>query len=827
MGVYFVRCEKPGPITGPFQDMLKLIKNWFKGTDKSSAKVSDAIEATSGKAATSSPGGKTPAPPKPLPSEGSPESLLLFMQDVGAAQRGAAFEIAVKTQTDADALRTWLIEVTNAFKARDRRMVQRARELSGVLAKSVLLNQEAQVLCLEAEALLNAPVLALNKLADLDKSWEIISRQVLQTRETIAVSIGLSDAIRVRFTGVRVQIEDRLADERQKHELARQLADKQAKELEQAEQAQAEAAQQAKVDQAVASKAVASTQDEVPAANEGSSEVIPAMAPVVPEGTNADVAVASAPATSLPRFSVQISEQLGQTWHEQVQQIQLQLEAGQIRDAQQAEGRLRKLVDAEIQRQVAQASAAGLSVTNAPDWLNVLPRQTKRQLQELRSELGRLKGWQSFAGQGKRDELVAEAERIAGLPIPPDDLAHIVAELRQQWKALDKTGAPAGDALWLRFDSACNAAYARAKEHFDEQGKLRAAALALRVSLIEQIEAYAQGLQGESAVADVNEAAGSSPSGFDFKQLSQFVNDSRKRWQALSDTDEKAELRIPRREFQPVWERYQTTLRTLTNQLDTARQEEVTAREKLIRSVTEIVPGREAASKVQELQNQWQQRARSVPLQRADEERLWLAFRAACDGVFAARREQAQAADAERQRHQQEAETILAGLQSLAQTQDSDSIRQQLAAFNQQWEALGQLPRVSEAGLFQQYRLAQQAVRDQQHHLLQQQRSSTIAELLNALQISQSNVVLPAKQVWLHAVLDLEIEAEVDSPTQWSVERMQRQIQRLANKHRQGLSTQTEDVWLRWQALVTQARDEQLPLNEEDLARLRGLGMQL
>ncbi|WP_424192744.1 DUF349 domain-containing protein [Ampullimonas aquatilis] len=810
--------------------MLKLIKNWFKGTDKASAKDGKTAETAAAKTPAGSAAGKQPVVPKPLPSEGSPESLLLFMQDVGAAQRGAAFEIAVKTQTDADALRTWLIDVTSAFKARDRRMVQRARELSGVLAKSVLLNQEAQVLCLEAEALFNAPVLALNKLADLDKSWEIIARQVLQTREIIAVSIGLTDATRVRFASIRERIEVRLASERQNHERQRQQAEQQAREQ---ERARAEAAQQAKAAPVTAipaaMPATLAAQKAVESVADSANEVSPSTEPTTPGSVVelAEPAPALTVVAGLSRFSVQISEQLGQTWHEQVQQIQTQLDAGQIRDAQQAEGRLKKSVDAEIQRQLLQAGTAGLSVPNAPDWLSVLPRQTKRQLQELRSELGRLKGWQSFAGQGKRDELVAEAERIASLPIPPDDLAHIVAELRQQWKALDKTGAPAGDALWLRFDSACNAAYARAKEHFDEQGKLRAAALALRIGLIEQIEAYAQGLQGQPAVPASTDSAATSASGFDFKQLSQFVNDSRKRWQALSDTDEKAELRIPRRDFQPVWERYQTALRGLTNQLDNARQHEIAAREKLIRAVTDIIPGREAASKVQEMQNQWQQCARALPLQRADEERLWLAFRAACDGVFAARREQAQAADAERQRHQQQAEAVLASLQTLAQAADGDSIRQQQAALSQQWDALGQLPRASEASLLQQYRLAQQAVRDQQHHLLQQERSSIIAELLSSLQSGESDVVLPAKQVWLHAVLDLEIEAAVDSPAQWSAERMQRQILRLASKHRQGLNGPSDDVWQRWQALVTRARDEQLPISADDVARLRELGMQL
>jgi hypothetical protein len=108
------------------------------------------------------------------------------------------------------------------------------------------------------------------------------------------------------------------------------------------------------------------------------------------------------------------------------------------------------------------------------------------------------------------------------------------------------------------------------------------------------------------------------------------------------------------------------------------------------------------------LQDKWQELAKALPLERRAEQALWQRFRAACDDIFAKRKETAHAADHERREHLHAREALCAALEAAVVPEGDD--KQRTAFINQllrdtraAWNATGPVPRASEAKIEQRY----------------------------------------------------------------------------------------------------------------------------
>ncbi|UUZ57359.1 DUF349 domain-containing protein [Massilia sp. H-1] len=110
--------------------------------------------------------------------------------------------------------------------------------------------------------------------------------------------------------------------------------------------------------------------------------------------------------------------------------------------------------------------------------------------------------------------------------------------------------------------------------------------------------------------------------------------------------------------------------------LEQQRKDEVAVREELIARVAALNPAdRHTLDTLKALQERWQEHARALPLERKSEQALWQRFRAACDAVFAKRKETAHAADAERRQHQHAKEAVCVRLEEAAAAADAASAR--------------------------------------------------------------------------------------------------------------------------------------------------------
>ena len=349
------------------------------------------------------------------------------------------------------------------------------------------------------------------------------------------------------------------------------------------------------------------------------------------------------------------------------------------------------------------------------------------QLSRLRAELGRLQGWARWGGNISREELQKAAEALPSQHLAVAELAKKIGSLRERWKTLDVSAGPAPKELWSGFDAACTSAYAPVAEHFEKLAAERQKNAALATELIADIHRCADALAGDSAP--------------DWKVLAQFCQRSVQIFQRLGSTD--------RREKKRLDSEFNTALQRLREPLAQVRDAEIRQREQLIAEALALSPtDRSALDTLKALQERWQERARSLALERNDEQALWVQFRAACDAVFAKRKEVAVVADAERREHLQVKEALCATLEAAAAqsteaahptnaTQIGPDPAILLRQTAETWGRTGPVPRAAEAALDARYRQAVTLLTQQVDSARLAQRGTALQQLRSKLTLCQ------------------------------------------------------------------------------------------
>jgi len=329
---------------------------------------------------------------------------------------------------------------------------------------------------------------------------------------------------------------------------------------------------------------------------------------------------------------------------------------------------------AEIDKSLKDAKDKGVRLTGAQ----------LEHLTHLRADLKRLSDWARWGGNVSREELIKTVETLATQNLAMGELAKKVGSMRERWKALDTLSGPAPRSLWERFDAACSAAYAPAAAHFRQLADERHANAARGQALVDEAQAEIANLQQDNA---------------DWKHVSATVQRLRTAWSHLGAVDRKEKKRLDGL--------FSEALTTLQRPLENQRKVEVAVREQLIEEVHKLDPNeRHAVDMLRELQSRWQEHARALPLERKAEQALWQRFRAACDALFAARKEHAHAADSERRTHEAAKEALCARLEAAAGDATPSNVARMLREAAAEWQAIGPVPRAHEARVEQRYQAA-------------------------------------------------------------------------------------------------------------------------
>lgn len=335
--------------------------------------------------------------------------------------------------------------------------------------------------------------------------------------------------------------------------------------------------------------------------------------------------------------------------------------------------------------------------------------------QALHAERARLKGWQQWGGGRARDDLLAEAEQLARLTLAAADPAaantpklHLKAHgeairaLRMRWRELDRLDAPANQALWQRFDAALQAAHQPVAA---QQAALKAARqdnLSAREALLATLEA----LREQAASTNAEDLAAH------WKEQLRTLDRFNTAWRQLGPL----EHTVPTDARSALQQRLRSSVERIEAPLQEARRAAEAVREQLIVRTEALVQElgthpqmRDAIPRVRELQAEWQQHARTLPLTRAVESALWARFKAATDAVFAQREAAFSAREAELAANLAAREALLERLSAISRDTPAAEIERTLAEVDRAWRLAVELPRGAAGAIDARFRAARAA----------------------------------------------------------------------------------------------------------------------
>jgi hypothetical protein len=290
----------------------------------------------------------------------------------------------------------------------------------------------------------------------------------------------------------------------------------------------------------------------------------------------------------------------------------------------------------QVAAKVLQRQAADLRVLLKAHgrWLEP---QRLAETQALVAQVADQQGAQRAQADLARQDLIARAEALTqedpatGQRLAGRKLQDALKALREQWKQVDRSGAPAQQGLWRRFDEACTRAHQQVETWLNTLKAESAASRAERVALIEAVQAW----QVEQAT-DTR-----------WREQARALHGFAEAWRNAGHLGEKSFA-----ELQPRWKAAMDAARAPLAAAQAANRRE---REALIQQAQALAAEPLLRlDAVRALQQSWQALAQAVPLDRKAEQALWDAFRGPIDEAFKrkdeARSQQAAATSAVDQR---------------------------------------------------------------------------------------------------------------------------------------------------------------------------------
>jgi DNA repair protein SbcC/Rad50 len=359
--------------------------------------------------------------------------------------------------------------------------------------------------------------------------------------------------------------------------------------------------------------------------------------------------------------------------------------------------KFKQLAD-DLERQIEDGhlnDAVGLDA-EARRLLRCLPAGANKQYQQrlvtLAARLQELKDWQTFATGPKRRELCEQVEALAAQPLEPKLQADRIKGLRKAWNALGPITHHRDRRLLDRFNAAAERAFEPCRAYFEAEAETRRFNLEQRDVICSELERY---LEHSDWTAP------------DWKAAERILHAAQREWRKYYPVDRSAGRRTQ--------QRFETLSGRLHGYLKAEWDRNVGAKEAIVAEVEALKESLQAApdslpaviEQAKALQRRW--RAVGVT-PRGPDQRLWKAFRHACDDIFGFRD---QSRHAQQHAFEQLTARVEALLDGFARTLENDveAVRdggasgpattgestarpgERLAALRRDIAALGELPR--------------------------------------------------------------------------------------------------------------------------------------
>ncbi|HMN92999.1 MAG TPA: DUF349 domain-containing protein [Hydrogenophaga sp.] len=287
-------------------------------------------------------------------------------------------------------------------------------------------------------------------------------------------------------------------------------------------------------------------------------------------------------------------------------------------------------------------------------------REQESRAHALLAQAGELEGWQRWRADQLREELVAKAEALLAGPEGQRPGGRKIQEtlrsLREQWKSTDHGGAP-NQALWKRFDEACNRAHKVVEEWLTQLRHQSEAHKAQRLAIIDEVRAWIEVHREDT----------------DWKGQVRALHGFSERWRNAGHLGEKLFA-----ELQAQWKQ---VMHQAHERLEAAQAESTDRRRALIEEAQALsVAEQWRIDAVKDLQKRWQAEAHAVPLDRRQEQKLWDAFRQPIDAAFARKDQARTQAAAALSAHDQAVMAAAKALDEATASGDAGRIRAAMAA---------------------------------------------------------------------------------------------------------------------------------------------------
>ncbi len=302
-----------------------------------------------------------------------------------------------------------------------------------------------------------------------------------------------------------------------------------------------------------------------------------------------------------------------------------------------------------------------------------LPAWFGRKLQDIDSRIEELKDWKTFTVVPKRAELVQRMQSLVGADMSPEELAHQIRRLRDEWRTLHRGAAEESAEEREQFDAAAEQAYEPCRTHFAQQAEQRKENQARREALLERLSAFVS----DQADENVN-----------WRLVQQTLAQARREWREYAPVDQGV--------VKSLQERFHAVTDGLQARLEAEYARNVQAKQRLVTRAAELaIAGetRAAIEETKELQRAWKG-VGLVP--RHQDNALWEEFRKHCDAVFERNSQESAAYGATLATNQTRAVGLCEEVERIA-TLDGDDLQAglgQLPALQTEFEAL-ELPRAS------------------------------------------------------------------------------------------------------------------------------------
>jgi hypothetical protein len=302
-----------------------------------------------------------------------------------------------------------------------------------------------------------------------------------------------------------------------------------------------------------------------------------------------------------------------------------------------------------------------------------LPAWYERKLQEIDSRIEEFKDWKTFTVVPKRAELVQRMQSLVGADMSPEELAHQIRRLREEWRTLHRGAAEESTSEREQFDAAAEQAYEPCRAHFARQAEHRKENQARREALLERLSAFVTEQADESA---------------NWRLVQQALAEARREWREYAPVDQGV--------VKSLQERFHAVTDGLQARLEAEYARNVEAKQRLIARAVELAGAadtRAAIEETKELQRAWKG-VGLVP--RHQDNALWEEFRKHCDAVFERNSQESAAYGATLGANQARAIELCTEVERIATLQGDDlqAGLRHLPALGAEFEAL-ELPRAS------------------------------------------------------------------------------------------------------------------------------------